>query len=132
MIKYTIIEPESLLILEPDVPLEAADFEFLALHLDPYIAEQGKLPGLMIHTKKFPGWANVAAFTTHMRFVKNHLKNVTRVAMVSDSKVLTDVSRIADHLVNTEVKHFSDSAYDEALQWLKGGAESDLGKGKLA
>ena len=132
MIKYRIIEPEDLLILEPDAPLEAADFEFLEYHLDPYLAKYGKLPGLMVHAKKFPGWADVAAFTAHMRFVKDHIKKVMRFAMVSDSLVLTDVSKIADHLVDAEVKHFPDSSYARALQWLKDGVDVTTMRGKVA
>lgn len=129
MIKHTIIEAETILILEPNVPLEASDFEELAHRIDPCIADRGKLPGLMIHAKQFPGWANLAAFTAHMRFVKSHLKNVARLAVVSDSIILTDVSKIAEHLVDAEVRHFRDTEYVEALRWLKTGAESDLARG---
>jgi hypothetical protein len=129
MIKYTIIEPEVILVLEPNAPLEADDFGEMAQHIDPYIAKHGKLPGLMIHVKKFPGWASLDAFAEHMRFVKNHLKNVLRVAMVSDSVILPDIAGIAAHLVDAEVKHFPNSAYGEALHWLKEGAKSDSAGG---
>lgn len=130
MIKYTIIEPEDLLILEPDAPLKATDFDFLAEHLDPYLAKQGKLPGLMIYAKKFPGWENLAAFTAHIRFVKDHLKRVTRIAMVTDSAILTDVSRVADHLTEAEVKQFAFASYHEALFWLRERAEPPFVKGE--
>ena len=46
---------EGILVLEPDAPLQAADFEGLAREIDPYIAEHGKLQGLMIRAKAIPG-----------------------------------------------------------------------------
>lgn len=131
MLKHTIIEPEEILVLEPHAPLEAIDFEDLGREIDPYIADHGKLPGLMIHAKAFPGWATPDAFLAHMRFIKNHLQDIVRFAMVSDSVLLTDVSKIAAHLVHAEVKHFPDSEYADALQWLKAATGADASKGRL-
>ena len=51
--------------------------------------------------------------------------------MVSDSVLLTDVSKIAAHLVHAEVKHFPDSEYADALQWLKAATGADALKDKL-
>ena len=48
MLNHKLLSPEGILILEPDAPLEAADFEDLAHEIDPYIAEHGKLPGLSL------------------------------------------------------------------------------------
>jgi hypothetical protein len=131
VLKHMIIEPEEILVLEPHAPLEASDFENLAREIDPYIADHGKLPGLMIHAKQFPGWANLDAFLAHMRFIKSHLQNIVRFAMVSDSVLLTDVSKIAAHLVHAQVKHFSESEYADALQWLKAAAGADALTGQL-
>ena len=131
MLKHTIIEPEEILVLEPHAPLEATDFEDLAREIDPFIADNGKLPGLMIHAKVFPGWANLDAFLAHMRFIRSHLQNIVRFAMVSDSVLLTDMSKITAHLVHAQVKHFPDSEYADALQWLKAATGADALKGKL-
>lgn len=118
MLKHTIIEPEEILVLEPHAPLEATDFTELAREIDPYIAKHGKLPGMMIHAKSLPGWANPDAFLAHMRFLQSHFRNIVRVAMVSDGVFLTDATKIAAHLVHAEVKHFPEAEYAEALQWL--------------
>src|SRR5665213_770342 len=53
-LKHQLLLPEGILILEPDAPLEAADFERLVREIDPYIAEHGKLSGLMIRARAFP------------------------------------------------------------------------------
>lgn len=119
MLNHTLLKPEGILVLEPDSPLAAADFENLAQEIDPFIAEHGKLPGLMIHATRFPGWQNLDAFRAHMQFVKHHIREVHRIAFVSDSSLLAEIPRIVDHLVKAEIKCFPQSEYDRALQWLK-------------
>src|ERR1035437_3950606 len=85
MLKHQLLLPEGILILEPDAPLEAADFDGLVREIDPYIAEHGKLSGLMIHAKAFPGWANLEAFLAHMQFIRSHHQKIVRLAMVTES-----------------------------------------------
>lgn len=119
MLNHKLLRPEGILVLEPDAPLDAADFESLAHEIDPYIAEHGKLPGLMIHAKAFPGWVNLEAFLAHMRFIESHHQKIHRLAVVSDSRLLREVPKIAAHLVRAEVKHFPASAYEDALRWLR-------------
>ena len=121
MLKHQLLLPEGILILEPDAPLEAADFEALIREIDPYIAEHGKLSGLMIRAQAFPGWANLEAFLAHMQFIKSHHQKIVRLAMVTDSKLLGELPKIAAHLVNVQVKHFSESQHEDALRWLKVG-----------
>ena len=119
MLHHQLLQPEGILILEPEGALEAADFENLARELDPYLAEHGKLPGLMIHAKKFPGWKNFEAFRKHLHFIEHHIQQVQKAAFVSDNNLLAEAPKIAAHLVRAEVRRFPESEYDAALQWLK-------------
>ncbi|TWT56243.1 SpoIIAA family protein [Allorhodopirellula solitaria] len=119
MLKHKLILPEGILLLEPTEPLEASDFERVAAEIDPYIAERGKLPGILIHAQSFPGWASLSAATAHMRFVETHHAKVGRLAVVSDSLLLTEIPTILGHLIDVEVQHFAESAYDEASTWLE-------------
>ena len=121
MLKHQLLLPEGILILEPAAPLEATDFDDLVREIDPYIAEHGRLWGLMIHAKAFPGWADLHAFLAHMQFIKSHYQKIVRLAMVTDSKLLEELPKIAAHLVHVQVKHFSESQYEGALRWLKAG-----------
>ncbi|MBN2474194.1 MAG: STAS/SEC14 domain-containing protein [Pirellulales bacterium] len=118
MFTHKLLSPEGILVLEPDAQLEAADFEGLAREIDPYIAEHGELPGVMIHAKALPGWVNLEAVLAHLRFIESHHHNIRRLAVVSDSRLLTELPKIVGHLVHAEVKHFAESAYEDALQWL--------------
>jgi len=130
MLNHKLLLPEGMLVLEPDAPLQAADFDGLAHEIDPYIAEHGKLPGLMIHARAFPGWANLDAFLAHMRFIESHHQKIHRLAVVTNSSLLTEVPKIAAHLVRAEVKQFPESAYEDALRWLRDAAfPANLQKG---
>ena len=61
MLNYELNRAESILIVKPIGPLKSTDFEKLVQEVDPYIREKGKLNGLMIYAKSFPGWDNFAA-----------------------------------------------------------------------
>jgi len=118
MLNYELLSTEGILILEPTAPLEVADFEGLAKDIDPYIAKNGKLAGVMIHAKAFPGWVNIEAFFKHMQFIESHHQKIQRLAMVSDSLLLKEMPKLASNLLQAEVKHFPESEYENALQWL--------------
>jgi len=70
MLKHELSHNDSILIVRPEAPLEAKDFEELYREIDLYIKETGKLHGLMIYTESFPGWDNFAAFLSHIKFIK--------------------------------------------------------------
>jgi hypothetical protein len=119
MLKHTLLSPEGILILEPESPLDVADFAALGRQIDPYIAKHGKLPGLMVHAKAFPGWSNLDGFLAHIKFIEGHLQKVRKIAVVSDNHLLTEVPVMVASLVRAEIRHFPESQYDAALRWLK-------------
>jgi SpoIIAA-like len=123
MLEHKLLRTEGLLILRPKGRLEAADFERLARDVDPYLEADGKLHGLMIDAEAFPGWTDFAALIAHLRFVRDHHRKIERVAVVSDSTVLTAVPTIASHFVKAALRHFSHAQRDEALAWLLGGSQ---------
>jgi hypothetical protein len=71
-----------------DLQLSADDFREIARVLDPYIREKGKLTGLLIQAKSFPGWESFGALLQHMKFVHDHHRKIDRVAAVTDSAAL--------------------------------------------
>ena len=120
MIKHTLLRTDGILILTPEAPLEATDFESLAQEIDPYIEANGKLHGVMIDAESFPGWKDFAGMFAHLKFVKNHHQKLQKLAVVSDSNLLAFAPAIASHFVQAEVKHFSRSQREDALHWLTG------------
>jgi hypothetical protein len=118
MINITVMKDEGIIIIEPTGSLEQSDFEKLATEIDAFSEEQGSLTGLIIHTKSFPGWDDFSAFLHHMKFVKEHHKDIKRVAVVTDSKVGAIGPGIAKHFVSAQLKHFEYDNIEEAKKWI--------------
>jgi hypothetical protein len=105
-------------VLEPHGKLCEDDFIAAAKIVDPYILEHGKLNGLLIHAESFPGWDSFAAFTKHLEFVKEHHKEIKRVAIATDSKLGYFAENIASHFVRAEIKKFSFAEMAAANAWI--------------
>jgi len=119
MIHYELMRDQSILVITPDGPLQKADFEQLAKEVDPFIASNGSLTGLMICAKSFPGWDGFGALVAHLKFVADHHRVIKRIAAVTDSGFLKIVPNIANHFVQAKIRHFTSNEKDQALAWLK-------------
>jgi len=122
MVNYELLRADGVLIIRPEASLEAADFQRIAQEVDPYIEANGKLHGVLIDAKSFPGWKDFAALIAHLKFVKDHHRKIERIAAVSDSSFLSIAPKIASHFVQAEVKHFAHSQREAALRWLRTGS----------
>jgi hypothetical protein len=118
VIKSELLKEQGVLIVSPVGTLAASDFEHLAEEIDPYIEQNGRLHGLMVHTEFFPRWADFAALISHLKFVRDHQSKIEKVAAVSDSGFLRIIPSVASHFVKAEVKHFYYNDKDKALEWL--------------
>ena len=118
MLQHELRRDTGILIVTPQGPLRKKDFEILAREVDPYIEEKGKLNGLMIHAKTFPGWTDFAAIVSHLKFVTNHQQHITKVAAVTDSGLLSILPRIVNLFVRADVRHFGYGDKENALKWL--------------
>ncbi|MGB8328711.1 MAG: STAS/SEC14 domain-containing protein [Polyangiales bacterium] len=123
-LSFELIADKSVVILEPKGELEAADFERLSKKVDPHIEAKGALNGVMIVAEHFPGWDDFAAFSSHLRFVREHQKRIRRVAIVTDDRLVSALPRIASRFVEAQIRAFPMSARDEALLWV-GESRSD-------
>ena len=121
MIHFELLRDRNILIITPDGPLEEADFERLASEVDPFIASKGKLAGVMVYTRSFPGWRSFGAFVSHLKFVGDHHRQIERIAAVTDSRFLKIMPRIAEHFVQAKIRHFDFAQKDQALAWLETG-----------
>ncbi len=82
-LSFELIEDEGVLVLRPNGELEAADFERLSAEVDPYIEQAGELNGMMIVAEHFPGWDDLSALGSHLRFVREHQDKIRRIALVT-------------------------------------------------
>lgn len=125
MIEYDLDAAHSILQVKPESALEQQDFVKLAKAVDPQIEEAGGLAGLIIDAAAFPGWDSFGAMVTHFRFVRDHQKDVKKVALVTDSHLGDVAERLASHFVSAEIKHFPAGQTEAARQWIITGASAD-------
>jgi hypothetical protein len=103
--------------VEVDEALAARDFEALAATADAWIESHGKLNGLVVQARNFPGWENLRGLTQHLRFVRDHHEKIGRVALATDSKLAGVAPALARHFVDAEIKRFDYDDVDSATQW---------------
>lgn len=118
MLSVSLDTENNIAIFEPDGPLSESDFQSAAKKVDSLIEESGRLNGIVIHAKSFPGWDSIAALTSHLRFVKDHHRKLARVALATDSIVAHLAEVFATHFVMAEIKIFSYQEVEDAIQWV--------------
>ena len=119
MLAHELLREEGILLVRPQGPIHAGDFEAIAKVVDPYIEQTGGLRGVMVEAPSFPGWDSFAALVSHLRFVRDHHRLVAKIAVVSDSAALSIAPHIARHFVNAEFRHFNANQREAALAWLR-------------
>ena len=118
MINVTLNETDGIVILEPEGTLTKDDFTAVAGKVDPFIDQNGLLKGIIIHANQFPGWDSFSALITHMRFVKEHHKQIAKVAVSTDSVIGVFAEKIATHFLSAEIKAFSYQDLAIAQSWV--------------
>ena len=117
-IKVILDKDSKMVILELKEHLSKDDFLYAKTLIDPFIAKEGSLSGLILYSKDFPGWDSFSAFKTHMEFIKEHHKKVKKLAFVMDSFIGTIAQNVGSHFVDTEVKEFKYSELNKAKEWI--------------
>lgn len=121
MIEHTLDTDNSILYVKPDDELDRKDFEQLAHTVDPYLRQHGNLAGMIIDAPAFPGWDDFAALVSHLRFVKDHHKQIRKVALVTDSAIANVIEHVGAHFVSAEVRHFPARDVAAAVLWITSG-----------
>ena len=119
MIKFELLRDFGLLVVEPNGRLNVEDFRSVSQTVDPFISANGKLNGLLVDAPSVPGWESFAALVEHLKFVRDHHRKIDRVAIVTDSKILTIAPKIAEHFAHPEFKVFRSGERAAAFAWLQ-------------
>ena len=120
MLNVHLDEAKGIVSLEPVGKLSKNDFAAVAGIIDPYIKKAGKLNGLIVNVKSFPGWDSFATLVRHLKFIKNHHQKVSRVAFVTDSPIGNFAEHVASHFINATIKHFPFDRLEDARKWITG------------
>ncbi len=118
MLNTIIDKNNGIVTLQPHGALRKEDFDKAVKVIDPFIEEYGKLNGLIIYTKSFPGWEDYAAFNRHLTFIKNHHKEIQKLAFVTDSMVGNFGELISSHFVSAVIKRFDFNKIGDAKTWI--------------
>ena len=116
MIKTETISGNALKVVPPE-KLRADDFSQVAPQIDGLISQHGQIR-LLIDASGFRGWENISAFEHHAGFVKNHHRNVERIAIIVAhdwQHWLIGTFRI---FVHPKVRAYDKSQEAEARQWI--------------
>ncbi len=119
-IKITLDKKSKIAILKPLGALTQGDFTKAKQIIDPFIKKNGKLNGIIIYTKDFPGWNSSKAFSAHIEFIKEHHEHVKKIAFVTDSILVETGDKIGSYFIDTEVKNFNFNELDIAKEWISG------------
>jgi hypothetical protein len=125
MLKYELRQDDGILVLHPEGPLEAADFTTLASDVNAYLKRHGTLRGVLIRAKSFPGWKDFGALLAHLKFLKEYLHRIEKVAVIADGVIATLMPNIAKHFVHAQTQHFDLTREDAAWTWLKQGGSAE-------
>jgi hypothetical protein len=77
------------------------------------------LHGILIHSRRFPGWQGIGALFAHLKFVSRVHDKIGKVAMVTDSPIGTFADRVLDPLMLAKLRKFDDDQRDAAMAWLQ-------------
>jgi hypothetical protein len=127
MLNHELRLDEGILVLRPDGPLEASDFAIVQNLVDAYLAKNGTLRGVLIRADQgFPGWKDFAALVAHLKFVKDHHRQIENIAVVVDGGVTAIMPSIADYFIHAQVKHFALAHEDAAWDWLEENSDAPM------
>ncbi len=120
-IGITLDADTGILALEPaaDKALSEDDFEAVGKVIGDYLKDRDRLHGMLIHSRRFPGWQGISALFAHLKFVSRVHDKIDKVALVTDSPAGTFADRVLDPLMLAKLRKFDYTQRDQAMAWLR-------------
>lgn len=119
MLDILVDDEKGIVVLSPGDALEQKDFEVAAQRVDDFLEKHDALNGMIISARRFPGWKSFGALMTHLKFIREHHREIKKVAIVTDSAIGGLGEHVADHFVSAEVRHFDFDDYKDAELWIQ-------------
>lgn len=117
MIATDIKERENIIVATPDGGITADDITAFAEKIDTYINSHDMVPNLVFHVHKLPHWKDFHALSEHLKLVKDHHRIVKKVAVVTDSRLISLARVLVDRFTGAKVRRFPELALDDAINW---------------
>ncbi|MGD0674524.1 MAG: STAS/SEC14 domain-containing protein [Polyangiaceae bacterium] len=119
-VRHRLLPDKGVVVIDAEGALHAEDFDAVALTVDPWIESHGSLEGVVIHARTFPGWENLGSLVRQVQFVRDHHRQVRRIALATDGKLASLAPRVGEHFVRAEIKTFGYAQLDGAVAWASG------------
>jgi len=107
---------KGVLLVIPEGPLTCKDIDSLKSKLNALRARALR-PSIVIHTRAFPGWKSTRAFFEQVRFIRDHHREIAKVAIASSSSFFRIARPILAPLVSPEIRLFVYEALADAVAW---------------
>jgi hypothetical protein len=116
VIEIETLSPSALKLTMPH-KIQAGDFAAVASKVDSMIAGADQVR-VLIDASGFDGWEDVAAFETHLAFVRKHVRHIARIAIVVGHDWQRGVVSLVGAFVHPEVRAFEKGELAAATAWL--------------
>lgn len=121
-LSYEILPDRGVVVVEPKGKLRAEDFDAFESDVDAWIeGAGGTLQGIVVRAHEFPGWKDLGTTLRHIRFVRDHHRQVRRLAWAVDSKLASIGPTLAQHFVEADIKRFDADHLKSAVKWASQG-----------
>lgn len=120
-IGITLNADTGVVVLEPvaDKALGGDDFEAVGKTIGDYLQTHDRLRGILIHSRRFPGWQSVGALFAHLKFVNRLHDKIDKIALATNSPMGTFADHVLDPLMLANIRKFDFDERDEAMSWLQ-------------
>ena len=120
-IRIELNDDTGILTLEPatDKSLSEDDFEAVGKTISLYLEDHDRPLGILIHSRRFPGWQSIGALFAHLKFVNAVHDKLGKVALVTNSPMGSFADRVLDPLMLAKIRKFDYDERDEAMSWLQ-------------
>jgi SpoIIAA-like len=116
MIKTEVISANALKITAPE-KLRSDDFRELAPQIDALMNQHGTIR-LLIDASRLDGWENLAAFESHLEFVRSHQHKVERIAVILGHEWQHWLVAAFKMFLHPSIRAYEKNQEGEALQWI--------------
>ncbi|MEZ5449237.1 MAG: STAS/SEC14 domain-containing protein [Thiolinea sp.] len=117
MIDIDIGAEQAIVTLRPHGRMSEQDFEQVSQALGDYMNTHDHAPALLVQADQVPQWDSIAALMKHLKTVGTFHNLLPKVAIVSDSTVLSIMPTLADLLTKAKIRHFSNRHLQQAQEW---------------
>lgn len=103
---------------DADSSLSEDDFEAVGQHIEQWLKDHEQLEGVLLHSRRFPGWGNLGALFAHLKFAHHVHDKIQRIALVTNSPVGSLADHVLDPLTVAKIRRFDFDQLEQAQDWL--------------